>query len=63
MRTRLDLAATAARRMGDRFNPSELAEQLFDTALSTETAQAIRRAESKQQGLAMLMMAPEFLRR
>ncbi len=63
MRTRLDLAATAARRIGDRFNPSELAEQLFDTALSAETAQAIRRAESKQQGLAMLMMAPEFLRR
>ncbi len=63
MRTRLDLAAAAARRIGDRFNPSELAEQLFDSALSSETAQAIRRAESKQQGLAMLMLAPEFLRR
>jgi uncharacterized protein (DUF1800 family) len=63
MRTRLDLAAAAARRIGDRLHPSELAEQLFDAALSAETAQAIRRAESKQQGLAMLMMAPEFLRR
>ena len=63
MRTRLDLAAAIARRLGDRFNPSDLAEQLFDAALSPETAQAIRRAESKQQGLAMLMMSPEFLRR
>ncbi len=63
LRTRLDLSATIARRIGDRFNPTELSEHLFDAALSTETAQAIRRAESKQQGLAMLMMAPEFLRR
>jgi uncharacterized protein (DUF1800 family) len=63
LRTRLDLAATIARRMGDRFNPSDLAAQLFDTALSSDTAQAIRRAESKQQGMAILLMSPEFQRR
>jgi uncharacterized protein (DUF1800 family) len=63
LRARLDLSATIARRLGDRFNPSELGEQLFDAALSPETAQAIRRAESKQQGLAILLMSPEFQRR
>ena len=63
MRARLDLSATIARRFGDRFNPSELADELFDSALSSETAQAIRRAESKHQGLAILMMSPEFQRR
>jgi uncharacterized protein (DUF1800 family) len=63
MRARLDMSGVIARRMGDRFNPSELAEQLFDAALSTETAQAIRRAESKHQGLAILLMSPEFQRR
>ncbi len=63
LRSRLDLSATVARRVGDRFNPSELAEHLFDAALSADTAQAIRRAESKQQGLAILLMSPEFQRR
>ncbi|MGL4241361.1 MAG: DUF1800 domain-containing protein [Beijerinckiaceae bacterium] len=63
MRARLDISAVIARRIGDRFNPSELAEGLFDAALSQETAQAIRRAESKHQGLAILLMSPEFLRR
>jgi uncharacterized protein (DUF1800 family) len=63
MRARLDVSAGIARRLGDRYNPAELAQELFDTALSRETAQAIRRAESKHQGLAILMMSPEFLRR
>jgi uncharacterized protein (DUF1800 family) len=63
LRTRLDIAAAIARRIGDRFNPSDLAAGLFDSALSTETAQAVRRAESKHQGLAILMMSPEFQRR
>jgi uncharacterized protein (DUF1800 family) len=63
MRARLDMSAVIARRQGDRFNPAELAEQLFDAALSGETAQAIRRAESKHQGLAILLMSPEFQRR
>jgi len=63
MRTRLDLAAAIARRLGDRFNPADLAEGLFDSGLSSETAQAVRRAESKPQGLAILLMSPDFLRR
>ena len=63
LRSRLDLSAVMARRLGDRFNPSDLAEALFDAMLSPETAQAIRRAESKPQGLAILLMSPEFQRR
>jgi uncharacterized protein (DUF1800 family) len=63
MRARLDISAVIARRLGDRFNPSELADDLFDAALSAETAQAVRRAESKHQGLAILLMSPEFQRR
>jgi uncharacterized protein (DUF1800 family) len=31
--------------------------------LSPDTAQAIARADTPQQGLAMLLAAPEFLRR
>jgi uncharacterized protein (DUF1800 family) len=61
MRARLDVSAAIARRIGD--NPSELAERLYDAALSRETAEAVRRAESKHQGLAILLMSPEFLRR
>jgi uncharacterized protein (DUF1800 family) len=63
IRSRLDVSLQQARRMGDRFHPGELAEQLFASGLSSETAQAIRRAETKQQGLAILMMSPEFQRR
>lgn len=63
MRNRLDLSAIIARRLSGRFNPSELAVGLFDTALSAETAQAIRRAESREQGMAILLMSPEFLMR
>ncbi len=63
LRTRLDIAAAVARRLGDRFNPSDLAGHLFDSALSADTAQAIGRAESRQQGMSILLMSPEFQRR
>ena len=43
------------------------ADALVDTALgplaSNETRQTIRRAESRQQALALLLMTPEFQRR
>jgi uncharacterized protein (DUF1800 family) len=63
LRARLDMAALQARRIPADVNPSELAAALFDGALSPDTAQAIRRAESKPQGLAILLMSPEFQRR
>jgi uncharacterized protein (DUF1800 family) len=63
IRARLDVSAVIGRRLGDRFNPLELAEGLFGAAMSQETAQAVRRAESKHQGMAILLMSPEFQRR
>jgi uncharacterized protein (DUF1800 family) len=63
MRARLDLAAAIARRQPNPPQPLELAARVFDSALSDETLTAVRRAESRQQGLTLLLMAPELQRR
>lgn len=63
MKTRLDIAGQAGKRAGDKINPSDLAQALYGDALSPDTRQAIARAESKPQGLAILFMSPEFQRR
>lgn len=63
MRTRLDIAWQAARQAADIGNPSEALDQLLGTSVSTDTRQAISRAESRQQALALLLMSPEFQRR
>jgi len=59
---RLDLAAQWGRQNAG-VDPKDLAEALFGPALSGETRQAVARAESRPQGLAILFMAPEFQRR
>jgi uncharacterized protein (DUF1800 family) len=38
-------------------------DEIAGSAASAETRQAIARAESKQQGLALLLMSPEVQRR
>jgi uncharacterized protein (DUF1800 family) len=57
----------AAERMAGRTNGTvdarALAARLFPGALSGSTAQAIARAESPGQGLALLLVAPESMRR
>ena len=63
MKTRLDIAWQAAKQADDIGNPNEMLASLVGTSASAETRQAISRAESKQQGLALLLMAPEFQRR
>ncbi|WP_284178686.1 DUF1800 family protein [Rhabdaerophilum sp. SD176] len=63
IKTRLEFALQFARPLGGRIDPRDLAEALFGEALSTETRQAIARAETRPQGLALLLMAPEFQRR
>jgi uncharacterized protein (DUF1800 family) len=63
MRVKLDMSAAIARRQSQPPDPLQLAEGLFDSVLSPETRQTIQRAEARQQGLAILLMAPEFLRR
>lgn len=63
MKLRLDVAAAIAGRLKELINPSELLDTVAGEAASAETRQAVARAESRQQGLALLLMSPEFQRR
>jgi uncharacterized protein (DUF1800 family) len=60
---RLDIANQFARRTGDLIDPQAVAEASFGPLLSKDTAQTVARAESRQQGVALLLMSPEFQRR
>jgi len=60
---RLDIANLLARRVGEQVDPREVFEETLAPLASTETRQAIMRAESRPQALALLFMAPEFQRR
>lgn len=62
MKLRLDYAALVAQRLKDPPNPSDLVEALCGGTPSPETRDAIARAESRQQGLALLLMSPEMQR-
>jgi uncharacterized protein (DUF1800 family) len=59
MKLRLDVAAALAGRARE-VNPSELLDGIAGGFASRETRQAVARAESRQQGLALLLMSPEF---
>jgi uncharacterized protein (DUF1800 family) len=63
MKVRLDIAAQMAQRMKDLGNPLSMLDTVAGAASSDETRQAIARAESRQQALALLFMSPEFQRR
>lgn len=60
---RVEVAERLARRAGEAGDPRALASRLLPGTLSPSTAQAIARADSPGQGLALLLVAPEFLRR
>lgn len=60
---RVELASRIAGRIGDRADARQLAPLVLADALTAETAQAIARADSPGQGLAMLFASPSFLRR
>src|SRR6266545_1997291 len=60
---RLDIANQFARRLGAEADPRDVFEQALAPLASTETRQAILRAESRPQALALLFMASEFQRR
>ncbi len=62
MKARLDLAASMGQRMRTADPLATMSAGLGATA-STETRQAIERAELREQALALLLMAPEFQRR
>ena len=63
MKVRLDVAWRAAQRSKDTGQPIALLEQVAGAAASNETREAVGRAESRQQALAILFMSPEFQRR
>jgi uncharacterized protein (DUF1800 family) len=60
---RLDIANTMARRAGALSDPVALADRALGPLLSDDTRQAVARAESRPQAIALLLMAPEFQRR
>lgn len=60
---RVEAAERFAQRTRDTIDARQRAAELFPGALSDTTAQAIARAESPGQGVALLLVAPEFMRR
>jgi uncharacterized protein (DUF1800 family) len=60
---RVEAAQRFAARAGDQIDARALAPKLFPATLSSATAQALARAESAGQALALLLVAPEFMRR
>ena len=61
---RLDIANAIARRIGnDLREPDAIVDAALGPLASAETRQTIKRAESRPQALALLLMAPEFQRR
>jgi uncharacterized protein (DUF1800 family) len=60
---RLDLANSVAERVADKVDPGELLDSALGPLASPQTRQAVARAESRPQALALVFMAPEFQRR
>jgi len=60
---RVEAAERMASRAGDALDARLLAPKLLPGSVGAATTQAIARAESPGQGLALLLVSPEFLRR
>jgi uncharacterized protein (DUF1800 family) len=60
---RVETAGRFAKIGGGRIDARALAPQILPATLNPRTAEHIARAESPEQGLALLLVAPEFLRR
>jgi len=60
---RVEVAQRLADRGGRTIDARALAEELFPGSLSASTRTAIARAESPAEGLALLLVSPEFVRR
>ena len=60
---RIELSDAVAQKLGDRRNALQLAPQLLGGTLGEATRQSIARAASPAQALALLLTAPEFMRR
>jgi uncharacterized protein (DUF1800 family) len=62
MTSRLDIAEQLAQLADPTTDPAELLDDLFGGAASAKTRETVARAESQHQGLALLLMSPEFQR-
>jgi uncharacterized protein (DUF1800 family) len=60
---RVEAAERFAQRTRDTLDPRTRVAELFPGAVSPSTAQAIARAESPAQGVALMLVSPEFMRR
>lgn len=60
---RADIASNFASRVAERLDPVALVEQALGPLASADTRDTVAQAESRAQALALLLMAPEFLRR
>ena len=60
MKLRLDYCSQLASKLRDPPNPSDLLEAMCGAKPSAPTREAVARAESRQQGIALLLMSPEM---
>jgi uncharacterized protein (DUF1800 family) len=60
---RLDMANGFAARVANQLDPLALLDDSLGPLASAQTRQTVARAESRTQAVALLLMAPEFLRR
>jgi uncharacterized protein (DUF1800 family) len=60
---RLDIANNFAERVAAQVDPSGILDSMLGPLATAETQQAVARAESRQQALALAFMSPEFQRR
>ena len=63
MGQRLDIANTYAERVAARVDPRFVMHTVLESTLSADTIDAVTRADSRQQALALLFMSPEIQRR
>jgi uncharacterized protein (DUF1800 family) len=63
MGRRLDIANNFAERVASRIDPQYVMETVLASTVSHDVKQAVARAESRQQALALLFMSPELQRR
>jgi uncharacterized protein (DUF1800 family) len=60
---RLDVANNFAERIAGKVDPKDVIENVLGSCLSAEVTDAVGRAESRQQALALLFMSADFQRR
>ena len=60
---RVEIASLLAERSANRVDARILAPRILSGQLGAMTTESIARAESPSQGLALLLLSPEFLRR